>query len=365
MDSALIERLARLRGIGDAYHDYRGELKHFSLETKKAILRAMGCTVDEPRCPGRRVAAHSTLLVAAISCHRWPPRAARASASMSISLRAISAPRWLWSVSLEDGSQHAGVNSTADCPEVWRGEVEGSWITRRRFELPIDLPPGYHELEANIAGGARGSLPSDHLAAAMLRAAADCRRRAAVGSGGAALYAALARQLGHRRFRRSGIADPLGSLARRGIHRLESPARARAGGSRSAQSLQRIEPAFPQCAVYRGTAVPEFEDCIAAQRRGCAEPSIAQRLCGLRGASLSTTAASRSSNSNFSSCCFATFAIGIWRTIADVRRIPRLRRRRRRSAADACALRCAGPIFPRDAWVSLPGGSAGRRNFAM
>ena len=42
MDKALIERLAGLRGIGDAYHNYRGEIKHFSLETKAGILKAMG-----------------------------------------------------------------------------------------------------------------------------------------------------------------------------------------------------------------------------------------------------------------------------------------------------------------------------------
>ena len=48
MDTSVIERLARLRGIGDAYHDYRGELRHFSLETKIAILRAMGCPIDDP-----------------------------------------------------------------------------------------------------------------------------------------------------------------------------------------------------------------------------------------------------------------------------------------------------------------------------
>src|SRR6202035_5470716 len=48
VDTTLIERLARLRGIGDAYHDYRGELRHFSLETKKSLLRAMQCKVDDP-----------------------------------------------------------------------------------------------------------------------------------------------------------------------------------------------------------------------------------------------------------------------------------------------------------------------------
>ena len=43
----LIERLARARGIGDAYHSYKGELKHFTLKTKTAILRAMHCRVDD------------------------------------------------------------------------------------------------------------------------------------------------------------------------------------------------------------------------------------------------------------------------------------------------------------------------------
>ena len=47
VDTALIERMAALRGIADAYHDYRGELKFFSLQTKTGILRAMGCAVDD------------------------------------------------------------------------------------------------------------------------------------------------------------------------------------------------------------------------------------------------------------------------------------------------------------------------------
>jgi len=48
LDANLIERLARLRGIGDFYHDYRGELRYFTLQTKTDILRAMGCAVDDP-----------------------------------------------------------------------------------------------------------------------------------------------------------------------------------------------------------------------------------------------------------------------------------------------------------------------------
>jgi len=48
VDPILVEKLARLRGIGDAYHDYRGDLRYFSLKTKADILRAMGCRVDDP-----------------------------------------------------------------------------------------------------------------------------------------------------------------------------------------------------------------------------------------------------------------------------------------------------------------------------
>ena len=48
MDPTLVEKLARLRGVGDAYHDYRGDLRYFSLKTKTDLLRAMGCRVDDP-----------------------------------------------------------------------------------------------------------------------------------------------------------------------------------------------------------------------------------------------------------------------------------------------------------------------------
>ena len=44
MLDSLLDQLARQRGIGDAYHNYRGELLQISRETKTAILAAMGCS---------------------------------------------------------------------------------------------------------------------------------------------------------------------------------------------------------------------------------------------------------------------------------------------------------------------------------
>jgi hypothetical protein len=58
VDVTLIERLARLRGVGDAYHDYRGELTYFTLETKIAILRAMDSPVDDPAALAEQLARH-------------------------------------------------------------------------------------------------------------------------------------------------------------------------------------------------------------------------------------------------------------------------------------------------------------------
>ncbi len=150
MDDSLIERMARLRGIGDAYHDYRGELRYFSLQTKTDLLRAMGCAVDDEAALANEL---SVLEVA-----RWrlllPPIAAahgsRIGLDVNVPARDFGASL-IWTVNLEDGGRRSGVTSTADCREVWRGDVDGAWITRRHVELPVDLPPGYHELEVRLA----------------------------------------------------------------------------------------------------------------------------------------------------------------------------------------------------------------------
>jgi len=151
LDNSLIERMARLRGIGDAYHDYRGELRYFSLQTKTDLLRAMGCRVDD------EAALASELSILEVS--RWrlllPPVAAAHGSRVGIDVNVPAkdfGSTLVWTVNLEDGSRRDGHLSTADCREVWRGDVAGSWVTRRRLELPLDLPPGYHELEVKLGG---------------------------------------------------------------------------------------------------------------------------------------------------------------------------------------------------------------------
>jgi 4-alpha-glucanotransferase len=155
VDAASIDRLARLRGIGDAYHDYRGELKFFSTETKLGLLRAMGCAVDESAALSRELENMEVALWRRFLPPVAAVRGTRAGIDINVSAREAGSTL-SWSVRFEDGSRHQGTLETADCREIWNGEVERTWISRRRLELPIDLPAGYHELQAAVAGGGTG-----------------------------------------------------------------------------------------------------------------------------------------------------------------------------------------------------------------
>ncbi len=269
MDTTVIERLARLRGIGDAYHDYRGELRYFSLETKVGLLRAMGCAVDDP--------AALAIELSELEIERWrtllPPVAAangnRIGVDLNIPARDFGASL-LWTVDLENGDRRNGVISTADCPEVWRGEVAGSWITRRRFELPLDLPPGYHELQVRIGGGSSSRC-------SLILSPPECYEPPVIIAGrrlwGVAvqLYTVRSRDnWGIGDFSDLKRLDSLAGVARSGFRRLESPACARAGGSAASESVQRIEPAFSQSAVHLGPGsarVPRVRSGLRAYRR--------------------------------------------------------------------------------------------------
>jgi 4-alpha-glucanotransferase len=282
--TTLIERLARLRGIGDAYHDYRGELRHFSLETKRNLLHAMGCNVEDP--------AALALELARLEATRWrkflPPvaaaRGARIGVDVNITAREFGCTL-IWSLHCEDGTRHTGMISTADCPEVWRGEVEGSWVTRRHFQLPLDLPAGYHELEAKVAAGAAERC-------LLIVSAPRCFEPAPIAAG-RRLWG-IAVQLYTLRSRDNwGIGDfnDLRSLIRwlaphgagfiglNPLHAL-APADPERSSPYSASSRH-----FLNVLYIAVPAVPEFLECAPARAR-LSEAAFARRLDELRGREL-------------------------------------------------------------------------------
>ncbi len=141
MLDSLLDHLARSRGIGDAYYDYRGELKQVTPATKKAILTVMGCQVNDADALAREIAE--------LDAARWR--------TLRVGLEEHGAAR-LDAQRLPAANQSApltGVRSS-DLTEAERCELEGRWLTRRLLVLPDDLPLGYHVLRARVRDGSEG-----------------------------------------------------------------------------------------------------------------------------------------------------------------------------------------------------------------
>ena len=280
MDSALLESLAKARGIGDAYHNYRGELNFFSAETKAGILRAMGCAVDDVQALAAELGESEFQRFRKFLPPVAAARGARIGIDINVTGREFGAAL-VWSVKLEDGSRCEGATSSADCPELWRGEVAGGWITRRRFDLPLDLPSGYHELEVKIAGGTAERC-------LLIISPERCYEPVAIQAGQRLWGVAV--QLYTLRSRSNwGIGDFLdlsllirwmaacgaGFIGLNPLHALApaDPARSSPYSASNRHFLNVLYIAVP--------AVPEFASCAAARRR-MTQPEIATRLEALR-----------------------------------------------------------------------------------
>jgi 4-alpha-glucanotransferase len=280
----LIERLATLRGLGDAYYDYQGELRRFTLETKRDLLAAMGCRLDDPEAIAEEIRR--------IERQRWggllPTVAAASGAKIGFDCNMSAAEfggTLTWTLHLENGESRSGSVSTMQCPEVWRGDVAGRWMTRRRFELPTDVPQGYHTLEAKIGNGAAHSCR-------IVMSPPVCDEPPAMRAGGRLWGVAV--QLYTVRSRRNwGIGDfadleslirwlaPLGAgfIGLNPLHALTpaEPDRASPYSASNRHFLNVLYIAVPE--------IPEFAGCPAAVAR-LAEPAFAARLQAVRAPAL-------------------------------------------------------------------------------
>ncbi len=265
MRTDLIGRLAAMRGIGDAYYDYRGELRHFSLETKAGILRAMGIAVDDDAALEGAIGT----LERSTGQRLLPPVAASTSHRIGVDIHlgaAADRGTLRWAVVLEDGSRQEGRLPVASCAELWRGQVNGAVISRRRFELPLELPAGYHRLEAAIDAGATASCR-------LIMAPARCHEPAVIAAGGR-LWGVAVQLYTLRSKANWGIGDFADLEA---LVRWLAP---QGAGFIGLNPLHALAPAAPlQASPYSASnrhflnvlyiavpAVPEFAGCEAVQR---------------------------------------------------------------------------------------------------
>jgi 4-alpha-glucanotransferase len=170
-----IERLARARGIGDAYYSYRGELKRFSLTTKAAILRAMHCRIDDAAALEAQIreseATHPRGLLDDVVVLRGDVRTAR------VNTPAIEHNAHLqWRILLEQGGERSGEGRAWDLPERGAYQQDGQWFMLRDLPLPADLPAGYHRLEVKLEWAGSESCP-------LIVAPARCYEPVDIGAG--------------------------------------------------------------------------------------------------------------------------------------------------------------------------------------
>lgn len=150
---SLLDQLSRQCGIGDAYHNWRGELMWVSRETKAAILDAMGCPTDD--------AAAIESLLHELDLARWrtllPPVAVlhpgRHTVIVAVAADELERPLD-WLVRVEGGGEWRGRARAGELAELERRELDGRWQTRRVLPLPEGLPHGYHSLRVCVEHGA-------------------------------------------------------------------------------------------------------------------------------------------------------------------------------------------------------------------
>ena len=171
---------------------------------RRELLRAMGCAVDDAGRPGARNWAGSRR-------DRWrkflPPLAAAHGARIGIDINVTArefGSALVWSVRFEDGSRRDGVTSTADCRRDLARRGRGIVDHAPAFRIALRSAAGL----SRIGGEDRRRRRRDRCL--LIVSPPQCYEPpaivvgpAAVGRGRATVYAAVARQLGHRRFQRS------------------------------------------------------------------------------------------------------------------------------------------------------------------
>jgi 4-alpha-glucanotransferase len=283
-DDTLLDRLARLRGLGEAYHDYRGELRRFSRATQRGILAAMGCRVDDE--------AALAAAIVELEGQRWasllPPvivlRPGHRAVTVAVAADALER-RLAWTLRCDSGQVLEGSEIAGNLAEIERGSIDGRTATRRALTLPVDPPLGTHVFEARLGDGSP-------LRATLIAAPERCVEPTVLERGGR-VYGVAAQLYTLRTTHNWGIGD-FGDL-----QELIRHAAAHGAGFVGLNPLHALFPSNPwHFSPYSPSsrhflnvlyiAVPLLPECAAssAVQRRLAEPNFQAELARLRATDL-------------------------------------------------------------------------------
>lgn len=147
-----IDRLAASVGIAPFFHDIWGNRRDVSRETKRALLAAMGFVVESD--------ADVAATLNRLDLRKWsrvlPPVLVGdegETPSVPVTLPAdVGDATLTWSVREEGGTTHDGHVRFQDLDMVETGAIADAAYHCRRFELPVGLPCGYHDLRIGVVG---------------------------------------------------------------------------------------------------------------------------------------------------------------------------------------------------------------------
>lgn len=276
-----IEQLAALHGIGQSYRDWRGELREVSLESRAAILAALGVDTSDERATESAISKHETV--------RWTrlvPLVAIVQADQPLSIpisvaKDLEARSLMWNATLESGHVRKGAIELTRLNVVEEGAAEGRAYVRYALELPA-LPLGYHDLEATLDTGLNAHMR-------VIVTPTRCFEPPLIARGEKAWGIAV--QLYSLRSNRNwGIGD-FGDL--RELIRLAAPTGCHLIGLNPLHALapanpSHISPYSPSSRLFLNvlyicvTDVADFAECEAAQRR-VAQKEFQAKLAELRG----------------------------------------------------------------------------------
>ncbi|MBI4204777.1 MAG: malto-oligosyltrehalose synthase [Betaproteobacteria bacterium] len=153
MNLARLERLCANCGIDTAYRDAWGEQRSVPIETRLALLAAMGVNVASDADIERALEQRET------SAWRRPfpavrvVRAAKAELDLAVALpEACAGLRFEWTLVREHGERRSGGFTPRDLVVTAQRRIAGAGFARFTFKLPELPEPGYHRIELCAPG---------------------------------------------------------------------------------------------------------------------------------------------------------------------------------------------------------------------